>query len=165
MNLLSEIKDVVSDNCCVIGMGNLLKSDDAVGIFVIESVRKAVGGGYMLFNVEDVIEAYVYTIAELNCTNIVVVDAVKADAETGSIIFGKLEEEFDGLMGTFSTHKLSLRMSGRIFKEHNKETYLLGIAVDNIDFGAELSPSVRESAGVLIQIITDALKCKKGASK
>jgi len=165
MNLLSEIKNVVSDNCCIVGMGNLLKSDDAVGIFIIESVKKATGDRYMLFNVEDVIEAYVYKIAELPCSNIVVIDAVKADAETGSILFGKLDEEFEELSGTLSTHKLALKMSGRIFTEHKKETYLLGVVVDNIDFGAELSPAVRESAHVLIKIITDALNCEKGVCK
>lgn len=119
----------------------------------------------MIFNVEDVIEAYVYKLAELPCKSIVVIDAVKADAETGSILFGKLDDEFEELSGTLSTHKLALKMSGKIFNEHNKETYLLGVVVDNIDFGAELSPAVRESADVLIQIITDALNCNKGVCK
>lgn len=165
MNLLSDIKRVVSDDCCVVGMGNLLKNDDAVGIYIVESLKKAAGEGCMLLNVEDVIEAYVYKIAELDCNNVVVIDAVKADAETGSILFGRLDEEFDELSGTLSTHKLALKMSGKIFSEHNKETYLLGIVVDNTDFGTELTPSVRESANVLVRIITEALNCDKGVCK
>lgn len=165
MDLLSEIKSVLSGRCCIVGMGNLLKNDDAVGLFVIESVKRAVGENQMLLNVEDVIEAYVYKIAELDCDSVVVIDAVKAEAETGSIVFGKLDDEFDAIGGTLSTHKLALKMSGRIFAGNNKETYLLGVVVDNIDFGVELTPSVRESAEILIQIIIEALNCDKGVCK
>jgi len=160
--LLSDIKNTVSSNCCLVGMGNFLKSDDAVGLYIIESVKKAVSNKEMLFNVEDVIEAYVFKISELDCHSVVVIDAVKANAETGSIIFGKLDEEFEELGGTLSTHKLALKMSGRIFSEHDKVTYLLGVVVDNTDFGAELSPVVRESADVIIKLIIEALNCEKG---
>lgn len=165
MNLLSEIKSVLNDNCCIVGMGNLVKNDDAVGLYIIESVKKAVNDHFNLFNVEDVIEAYVYKIAELDFTNIVIIDAVKTNAETGSILFGKLDEEFEELAGTLSTHKLALKMSGKIFTEYHKETYLLGIVVDKIDFGVELSPPVRESADILIQIIIDVLNSGKGVCK
>ena len=163
--LLSDIKATVSQSCCLVGMGNFLKSDDAVGLYIIESVKKAVGNREGIYNVEDVIEAYVFKIAELECDSVVVIDAVKADAETGSIIFGRLEDEFEELGGTLSTHKLALKMSGRIFSEHNKVTYLLGVVVDNTDFGAELSHTVRETADVLIKLIIDALNCEKGVGK
>lgn len=163
--LLSDIKKVVSHSCCLVGMGNYLKSDDAVGLYIIESVKKAAENKEVIFNVEDVIEAYVFKIAELDCRNVVVIDAVSAKAETGSIIFGRLEDEFEELGGTLSTHKLALKMSGRIFNEHNKVTYLLGVVVDNTDFGAELSQGVRDSADVLIKLIIDALNCEKGVSK
>lgn len=165
MNLLAEIKSVVKDRCCIVGMGNLLKNDDAVGPYIIESVKKAVMDDHLLFNVEDAIEAYVYKIAELDCDNIIIIDAVKTDAGTGAVIFGKLDEEFEELMETLSTHRLALKMSGKIFAEYNKETYLLGIVVDNIDFGVELSPAVRESADVLIHIITDVLNSERGVCK
>ncbi len=163
--LLSDIRETLSGNCCLVGMGNYLKSDDAVGLYIIESIKKAIGDRDSILNVEDVIEAYVFKIAELDCSNIIVIDAVKAPAETGSIIFGKLEEEFDELGGTLSTHKLALKMSGRIFNDHNKVTYLLGVVVDNTDFGAELSQTVRQSADVLIKLIIDALNCEKGVCK
>lgn len=156
--LLSDIKGVLRSNACLVGMGNYLKSDDAVGLYIAESVKKAVNGSFPVMNVEDVIEAYVFKISEMDCDNIVVVDAVKTGAETGSIIFGKLEEDIEGLNGTFSTHKLALKVSGKIFKEHGKNTYLLGVVVDNVDFGSSLSQAVRESADVLIDVITDALK-------
>ncbi len=161
----SDIKNVLSDNCCIVGMGNFLKSDDAVGLYVVDSVRKAVSDDSYIFNVEDVIEAYVFKISELDCKNVVVIDAVKTDAEAGSIVFGSLEDEFDELVADFSTHKLALKMSGKIFKEHGKGTFLLGIVVNNVDFGAELSQTVRESADALIKIIIDTLNSKKGVGK
>jgi len=156
--LFSDIREILKGNCCLVGMGNYLKSDDAVGLYIVESVRKAANGRVPIMNVEDVIEAYVFKISEMDCDNIIVVDAVKTGAETGSILFGKLEEDFEGLNGVLSTHKLALKMSGKIFKDHGKETYLLGVVVDNVDFGAELSPGVRGSADALIELIIDALK-------
>lgn len=156
--LLSDIKAVLKSNACLIGMGNYLRSDDAVGLYIAESVKKAVKDSFPVMNVEDVIEAYVFKISEMDCDNIVVVDAVKTGAETGSIIFGKLEEDIEGLNGALSTHKLALKVSGKIFKEHGKNTYLLGVVVDNVDFGSSLSTTVRESADILIDVITDALK-------
>jgi hydrogenase maturation protease len=159
--LISDIKNVIGGNCCLVGMGNYLKSDDAVGLYIIESVKKAAGNTGMLLNVEDVIEAYVFKIAEMDCDTVVVIDAVKAQAEVGSILFGTLDEEFEELSGTLSTHKLALKMSGKIFTEHKKETYLLGVVVNNIDFGAELTPAVKETADTLIEIIIDALNRDK----
>ncbi len=157
-NLFLNIKEVLCSNGCLVGMGNYLKSDDAVGLYIVESVKKAVRDSYPIMNVEDVIEAYVFKISEMDCDNIVVVDAVKTGAETGSIVFGKLEEDIEGLNGSLSTHKLALEVSGKIFREHGKNTYLLGVVVDNVDFGSSLSRAVRESADVLIDVITDALK-------
>jgi len=156
--LFSDIQEVLKNRGCLVGMGNYLKSDDAVGLYIAESVKKSVNGFFPVMNVEDVIEAYVFKISEMDCDNIVIVDAVKTGAETGSILFGKLEEDFEELNGILSTHKLALKMSGKILKDHGKETYLLGIVVDNVDFGSSLSPAVRESADVLIEIINDALK-------
>ncbi|HOV08415.1 MAG TPA: hydrogenase maturation protease [Spirochaetota bacterium] len=164
-SILSDIREVVRDNCCLVGMGNYLKSDDAVGLYIIESVKKIADNKSAIFNVEDIIEAYVFKIAESDFKNILIIDAVKTDAEVGSVVFGKLEDEFDELGGTLSTHKLALKMSGSIFREHNKETYLLGVVVDNVDFGAELSTPVRESADMLINLIIDVLNCNKGVSK
>jgi len=63
--IFSDIRCVVKDHCCIVGMGNYLKSDDAVGLYIVESIRKTLGKDFPVLNVEDVIEAYVFKIAEM----------------------------------------------------------------------------------------------------
>jgi len=143
----------MSEKTCLVGMGNLLKKDDAAGIHVVKGVSENISGkGLKTMIVEDVLEAYAFTLAELDCENIVIVDAVEADAETGSVVFGKLSE-FSELLSNFSTHKLALEMCGKIFKEYKKETYLLGIVAGDIDFGQGMTAPVQDSADMLRDLL------------
>ena len=143
----------MSEKTCLVGMGNLLRKDDAAGVYVVKGVSERISGpGLKTMIVEDVLEAYAFKLAEMDCENIVIVDAVEASAEPGSVVFGKLEQ-FPELLSNFSTHKLALEMCGKIFKEHKKETYLLGIVAGEIDFGLEMTIPVRESADRLIDLL------------
>ena len=156
MNIVNSLgldKVPMSEQTCLVGMGNELKKDDAAGIYVVKGVSERISGsGLKTMIVEDVLEAYAFKLAELDCHNIVIVDAVEASAEPGSVVFGKLGE-FPELLNNFSTHKLALEMCGKIFKEHDKETYLLGIVAGDIDFGREMTAPVRESADLLRNLL------------
>ncbi len=156
MNISTSLgldKVPMSEKTCLVGMGNLLKKDDAAGIHVVEGVIENISGsGLKTIIVEDVLEAYAFKLAEMDCENIVIVDAVEADSDPGSVVFGKLSE-FSELLSNFSTHKLTLEMCGKIFKEHKKETYLLGIVAGDIDFGQGMTDPVKESADMLRDLL------------
>ena len=85
-------------------------------------------------NVEDIIESYVFKIAELDCENVLIIDAVKSTTSPGSIIFGRLTKCGEAL-NDYSTHKLSLTLCGKILEESGKKTYLLGVEAGDTDFG------------------------------
>ena len=155
MNVISSLgldQVPMSEKTCLVGMGNLYRKDDAAGVYIVEGVRKKVEENRpRTLVVEDVLEAYVFKLAELDCENIVIVDAIEADEEPGTVVFGSLSE-FSELLNNYSTHKLALELCGKIFKEHKKETYLLGIVAGDIDFGQEMTSQVRESADMLREI-------------
>jgi len=162
MEVLDKIESLLKDNTCLVGMGNYLRSDDAVGLYIVDELRdREVPCNLSILNVEDVIESYVYKIAGLDCDNVVILDAVKADSTTGSIVFGRLND-FEELLSDYSTHKLSLKISGKILEEHNKQTYLLGIVADNLDYGTGISDEVKKSADLLKDFIIKSIASNKG---
>ncbi|MCP4129563.1 MAG: hydrogenase maturation protease [bacterium] len=164
MDLISRLEQVLDTNPCVVGMGNYLRNDDAVGLYIVDGIEKALHPGkHLIMNVEDIIESYVFKIAELDCDTVIIIDAVstvRQGVAAGSVLFGKLNE-FNELIGDFSTHKLALRMSGKILEEHGKNTYLLGIVAEDIDFGTELTPEVRKSADSIRDFIIESLRCEQ----
>ena len=156
MSLISSLGlDMVpmSEKTCLVGMGNTYRKDDAAGVYIVQGVSEGISDNCLkTMIVEDVLEAYAFKLAELDCENIVIVDAVEAAEAPGSVVFGKLSE-FSELLSNFSTHKLALDMCGKIFKEHKKETWLLGIIAGDIDFGQGMTAPVQESADMLRDLL------------
>jgi len=163
MDFISVIEKLAFEKTCIIGMGNNLKQDDAVGIYVAEGVRKRLtSNDVTVINVEDVLENYVFSIADNECENVLIIDAVHLNDEgdTGSIIFGKLNE-LNEVINNYSTHKLSLFLSGKVLEHYNKKIWLLGIKVREIDFGIGLTKKVKKSADIIIQLLVSSLNCKR----
>ncbi|OHD72386.1 MAG: hypothetical protein A2W19_13645 [Spirochaetes bacterium RBG_16_49_21] len=155
MGLVVKIEDLLHQKTCIVGMGNYLKRDDAAGLFVVEGLKKrGVPGGVILMNVEDVPENYAYQIAELDCDNVLIVDAVQSGGEVGSVLFGRLCE-MEEIAGDYSTHKLSLALTGKILEKYHKKVWLLGIEVRDTGFGAGLSNEVNQSVRLICDLIVD----------
>ena len=69
----------MNEKTCLVGMGNTLRRDDAAGVYIVEEVGRRISGESLKTQVvEDVLEAYVFQLAELDCENIVIVDAIEA---------------------------------------------------------------------------------------
>jgi len=161
MDFISQIDEIMGSKTCIVGMGNYYKTDDAVGLYIVDRRKEAVESETLtVLNVEDVIESYVFKIAGMDCDNVIIVDAVQAEGERGSVIFGRINDMgmFEGM---FSTHKLSLSISGKILEENNKSTYLLGIIADDIDFGIGLSDDVKKSADTVTDLLLKSINCSQ----
>jgi hydrogenase maturation protease len=157
MSLVTDIMEVVKDKTCIVGMGNYLRKDDAVGLYLVDELQSKVSSDQLLLlNVEDIIESYVFKIAELDCANVLIIDAVKSTTSPGSIIFGRLTKCGEAL-NDYSTHKLSLTLCGKILEESGKKTYLLGVEAADTDFGQGLSEDVKQSADLLKDIILEII--------
>ena len=152
--IYQKIFNMSSDKICFIGIGNVLRNDDAIGTIIAEELikNKNVEKNAIVINVEDVLENYVYKIAENSAKNIVLIDAVRDINDAGAIgniFFQELASIATKDINNFSTHKLALSISEKIFSEHGKKTWLLGIIVNNTEFGTTITPAV-STAGVEI---------------
>jgi hydrogenase 3 maturation protease len=164
MDFVAHMNEIMQGRTCIVGMGNYYRGDDAVGLYIVDRLQhEVVSDRLRVINVEDVIESYVFTIAGMDCDNIVIVDAVQAESERGAVLFGRLDE-MDGLGGALSTHKLSLVISGKIFEKYSKNTYLLGIVAGDTDFGVGISEEVRRSADTVKDLLLKSIQSsQKGA--
>ena len=156
MSRIDQIRQVLSRPSCIVGMGNYLKQDDAVGLYIVDGLTRRQDSHVDIINVEDIIEGYVFSIADGPADNVIVIDAVSTGAPAGSVHFGELSS-FNETLNDLSTHKLSLKMSGQILERHGKKVWLLGIAAQNIDFGEGLTEKVQEQADIITGFINEIL--------
>lgn len=159
MNLIEGITEVLKKRTCIVGMGNPLRSDDRVAIDLVSAISDSADDDRVsTLIVEDVLENYVFSIAEMDCDNIILVDAVETDfdCEAGTVFFGPVSDFDESLTGS-STHKPALDLTCRILADFKKKVYLLGITIKNRDFGNEISAEVIESADMLKDIIINTI--------
>jgi len=160
MEFLPVIERLAREKTCFVGMGNPLMGDDAAGVYVVDGIREQIDSPTVsVLNVEDVIENYVYKIADSDCDNVVVIDAMQSGAEKGSVYFGRLHEFEETFNNNYSTHKLSLFLSGKVLEQYNKKAWFLGIEVGDVDYGTGLSEDVKKSADIIRDLLLSYINC------
>ena len=151
------LTDVLREKTCLVGLGNSCRRDDGVGPWIAEALMQAADRTFLcVFNVEDVLENFVFRIAEKDCRNVVLMDAAAAAGEPGSVVFGPLNDFAEA--GSVSTHKLALELSGKILESAGKRVFLLGVVPEDLGFGSGLTPKVEETASRLRDLILKAVE-------
>jgi len=134
-----------AENLLFIGIGNVLKSDDGVGVEISNHLLDR--GKIRSLTVEVSIENYIGKINSMAPERIVLVDCMDIGSSPGSYRLMSLENVEDQ---TFNTHNISL---GRFGEFIPFPTYILGIQPQTLEFGDRLSPTVQHTADKLIQLI------------
>ncbi|MFP4046442.1 MAG: hydrogenase maturation protease [Bacteroidales bacterium] len=138
-------------NILFVGVGNLLKRDDGVGVYISKKLKKR--DSISTLTVEVSIENYIGKINATNPDILVIVDAMDFNKKPG---YWSLEpvENIHGY--TTNTHNITLDKVAELF---NSKVYILGIQPENIQFGEGLSQSVINSAKeIILQINTFCTK-------
>lgn len=125
-----------------IGVGNVLKRDDGVGVVISRQIVER--AGIRALTVEVSIENYIGKINSLKPDEIVIMDCMELGCEPGTCKLLNLKDIEDL---TFNTHNISLGGLGDFFQY---PTYVLGIQPESIEFGDQLSSSVHDSAEQII---------------
>ncbi|MBM4129081.1 MAG: hydrogenase maturation protease [Nitrospira sp.] len=147
---------------CILGVGNLLLSDEGVGVHVANELMKmelppnvsvVEGGtdGFRLLNV--IIEA----------DRLIVVDAVRGGAKPGSIYRFDIDDVRNCPSGfKTSVHQIGILevidLSGLIGR--TPKTTVIGIEPKSLKMGMELSPEIKRKIPRIIELIFEELeKC------
>jgi len=142
----------------ILGLGNPILSDDAVGIRIVEKIKSIIGeregidfdaGNMNSFHLLDIIEGY---------DRLVIVDAIKKGGEAGTLYNIPLEE-LDDTIHHSSIHTVNLATAirfgqkmGELMPEYIS---IYGVEVEDIEnFSEELTDKVKRAVpGITQEII------------
>ncbi len=128
-----------------IGVGNVLKRDDGVGVMISKQIIER--PDIKSLTVEISIENYIGKINSMKPGEIVIVDCMELGSTPGTYRLLALENVEDI---TFNTHNISL---GRLSDFFQYPSYVLGIQPQSVEFGDHLSPLVQDSADRIVRLI------------
>jgi hydrogenase 3 maturation protease len=138
----------------LLGVGNRLRGDDAVGPLLIERLQGHVD--IPLLDVGDVPENYIGPIEASGAELVLVVDAVEMGADVGDTAIFDIEQVQNM---SVSTHTTNL---GLLFKvippERRPQVIMLGIQPGNMELGQGLSVSVNKTVESLTKMLIVSLK-------
>ncbi|MGD0232058.1 MAG: HyaD/HybD family hydrogenase maturation endopeptidase [Syntrophorhabdales bacterium] len=151
----------MTNSVCVIGLGNLLLQDDAVGVRAIEAIKESyrldpqvdlLDGGTGGLDLLPVIEHY---------EKVLFVDAVDAGEPPGAIVI----IEGDGIP-SFLTSQVSVHhvgLSGLLFAAKMAgslpaEICLIGIQPESVDIGLEMTDLLKKRLDLLLTTVVERLQ-------
>ena len=153
MDWEEELKNFIDNKTVIMGIGSTLKSDDGVGVFIAESLKK--------IGVENVIvagatpEHWLGFLTDKKFEKLLIVDSVLFGGEKGEIKLFDLQEisKRFGLTHSSSLHLFYDFISG---EGSIKELKVLAIMPVSLDIGERLSVPVERSAGRIISFFKDS---------
>lgn len=145
----------------MLGIGNRLRGDDGAGPVVIDKLKEkydssecSLGFSYrkMFLDAGESPEDWFIRILDSKPEVVIVVDAMDFQAEPGSIAVCGSETLPDSFC--FSTHRLPLKSLISLWEQGGIKTIVLAIQPENICLGEEITPHVKTSVDLLIQVLT-----------
>ena len=128
-----------------VGIGNVLKSDDGVGVYICNNIKNH--ANILSLTVETGIENYIGKINILKPDILVLFDCADLRSPAGTFKILEVNQVRDL---TFNTHNISLRRLSDFFE---MPVYILGIQPEKVDFGENISYLVKDIADKIINQI------------
>lgn len=140
----------------VLGIGNPLRGDDAIGLKVIQNLLGKVPQKVLLLECETTPENFLSEIEQFEPTHVLMIDAAHLNQEAGVSRLIPVEE----IAGVaLSTHMLPLSFLAELIKQNTKaDVTLLGIQPKSIAFKEGLSPELQEASRKISNLILEVIK-------
>lgn len=145
-----------SKRIVIAGIGNPIRSDDYIGLKIVEGLQGKVGGNVCLLECETVPESYLLEIEKFNPSHVLLIDAAFLGLEAGESSLAELDEV--PAFSAVSSHVMPLRLFCEHIKKvtHAKVSLLL-IEPKSIAFEEGLSVEVQATAANIIRILVSLL--------
>jgi hydrogenase 3 maturation protease len=148
----SEARQVV-----VLGVGNRLRGDDAIGCILCDELQKNSSASVpdlFVLDCGSTPENYIQPVADSDPTGILVADCCNYGAKPGEFRLFSPEEVDRLTYGLLSTHTLPLTLTIEMLLLETRATIgLLGIQPERIEFGEDLSESVRRALPHVVEFV------------
>lgn len=145
----------------LIGVGNPIKSDDSVGLYIISKLRRKYGTSPSKF--VKIVQASSSESAISKIENkpggkisemLIVFDSIESNSPAGSIIFANVG---DTKYGFFATHNVPLRLIPSV-ASNMSDIFVLGVQPANTEVGENLSEIVLVSADRIVSTIGELIE-------
>jgi len=140
----------------IAGIGNPIRSDDYVGLKIVQDLQGKVSENVCMLECETVPESYLLEIEEFKPTHVLLIDAAFLGLNPGEVRLVDSDKISD--FPPITTHVLPLR----IFCEYVKQATgakiaLLLIEPKSMEFGEGLTAEVQEAAEKVTKILLELL--------
>jgi len=156
-SLMRIIEDLRGEKpIAIIGLGNTLRRDDGVGVYVASRLKNLLGGvrWVEVIVAEDRVDYAAKELEKVNPCLIIVIDAMEFDGTPGEIRVVRLEDVEEPYA---YTHRIPMKTIFRIVGIE-APTYVIGIQVASRDFGEGLSREVRVAGDEVIEFLAKILR-------
>jgi len=155
MEILEHLKEHLQGKVLILGIGNGLRNDDALGSLLASRLKDKLP--FIVYDAGSSPENYLGKIIKDNPNNIIIIDAVDFGGNPGE--FRVLESDDLKTVNLFSTHNASLSLTINYLQSHIKvDIIILIIQPKSIAFGDEISPEIAKTLQELEEWF-----CAKGA--
>jgi hydrogenase 3 maturation protease len=143
-----------ADKVVVAGIGNPIRSDDFVGVKIVQDLKGKVPENVHLIECETVPESFMQEIVDLKPSHVLLIDAAVLGLKPGEtrLVFPEQVTNFPAI----TTHMLPLRIFCEyITKMTETKIALLLIEPENTEFGEDLTPEVQKAAEKIMEILLE----------
>lgn len=140
--LIDDLKQWLSNTqkIVIIGVGNPIRRDDNIGVEIVRGLKGKVPKSIILLESETIPEEYLWKIADLKPTHILIIDAALLDLQPGSARF-ILTPELCG--SVISTHTLPMKIFCQTLVEMTSaKIAMLLVQPKDTSFGEGLTPEL-----------------------
>jgi hydrogenase 3 maturation protease len=141
----------------VAGIGNPIRSDDFVGVKIVQDLQGKISERVHLIECETVPESFMQEIVDFKPSHVLLVDAAVLGLKPSEtrLVFPEQVTDFPAI----TTHVLPLRIFCEyIAKMTEAKIALLLIEPANVEFGEGLTPEVQAAAEKITQILLKLFK-------
>lgn len=145
-------------NVAVVGIGNLLLTDDGAGIHAISKMKDMeefegidlIDGGTYIFDLLEVFTGY---------EKIIVIDSVKGGYQPGTIYRLTPGDLAETVMEDLSLHNVQILhlLQWVKYMGHHPQVVIIGIEPTDMGFSTELTPAVEKALPVLFDAVKNEL--------
>lgn len=142
---LADLLSNRSRKILFIGIGNLLRQDDGIGVYISQRINES--ASVKVITVEVSIENYIGKINSVDYDTLILIDCADIGKQPGAYEILPVDRIKDM---TFNTHNISLKRISEFFRN---DVVVLAIQPEKVDFGEDLSYLVKEAGNKIIDII------------
>lgn len=145
-----------SKRIVMLGIGNPMRGDDAIGMEVVRLLKGEVSKRVRLLECQTVPENFAGEIKQFNPTHVLMIDAAHFEAEPGEARLIQ-PEEISGV--AVSTHAIPLYILAEILRKSiDAKVLLLGLQPKTTEFGEQITPELQKAAENIAKVLLDALR-------